>query len=129
MTLNGFSASTNSKQARVQTSKVSLPNICTPLYQFFPNVLTVCRETVIISLKNGTVDCKACNFGKEFGGNICSLECALLRMLALADIKGNPYKFSNMIELFLVVYRYRKEVYRNRCKLILVLSKNKNKTC
>ena len=35
MTLNDFSANTNSKQARVQTSKVSLSNICTPLYQFF----------------------------------------------------------------------------------------------
>ena len=39
MTLNDFSAYTNlvliSKQSRVQTSKVSLPNICTPLYQFF----------------------------------------------------------------------------------------------
>ena len=35
MTLNDFCANTNSKQARVQTSKVSLPNICTPLYQLF----------------------------------------------------------------------------------------------
>ena len=76
-------------------------------------------------MKNGTVDCKACNFGKEFGGNICSWERALLRMLALADIKGNPNNFSNMIELFLVIYRYRKEVYRNGCKLILVLQKKK----
>ena len=43
MTLNDLSANTNSKQARVQTSKVSLPNICTPLYQFFQKILTVCR--------------------------------------------------------------------------------------
>ena len=42
-------------------------------------------------MKIVTADCKACNFGKEFGGNVCSCERALrvMRSVTISSVRYN----------------------------------------